>query len=126
MLFFHAPNHRITSFRSCARASRSSASTDTQSNLPSVGSMSSQYTGASTVLRCMALQPRPMRLHVFRARGAGIAEFAAEHQEWRVVHDELHRVALFLQVRLGGHGSGGEQRHCECQENLHGRHFWLA
>ena len=53
MLFFHAPNHRITSFRSLARASRSSASTEVQSNFPSTGSMSSQDTGASTVFKCI-------------------------------------------------------------------------
>src|SRR4051812_21339481 len=55
MLFFHAPNHSSTSLRSLACASASSASSDDQSYLPSVGSISSQYTGASTVLRFMAL-----------------------------------------------------------------------
>ena len=69
-----------------------------------------------------------MRLHVFRARGAGIAELAAQDQEWRVVHDELLRGALFLQARQGGVGSGGgEQRRREVLRRIFTAfYFWLA
>ena len=106
MLFFHAPNHRNTSFSSCARASRNSASTDVQSNLPSAGSMSSQYTGARTVLSCMAFR-RGQCACMYSALEA--LEFPSSPPRMRngpIVDQQLLRGALLLQARRAGKCSG--------------------
>src|SRR5262245_25752895 len=51
MLFFHVPNHSSTNRMPCVRASSSRSSSVVQSNSPSAGSTTSQYTGATMVLR---------------------------------------------------------------------------
>ena len=48
------------------------------------------------------LQARPVRAHVLRARGAGIAELAAQDQERLAVDDELLRAAVFREMRRRG------------------------
>ena len=51
MEFFHAPNQSSTILRSFSRALVMTRSTRVKSNLPSWGSMNSQYAGTKTVLR---------------------------------------------------------------------------
>jgi len=57
------------------------------------------------------LQARPVRFHVLGARGTGVAELAAQHQEGLAVDDQLLCVAVFFQAgRRGRRQRGGKQQ----------------
>src|SRR6516162_7194059 len=55
MLFFHEPNHKRTSFKLFLLLVLMRLSTNVKSNLPSSGSVSSQYTGERMVFKFIAL-----------------------------------------------------------------------